>query len=220
VNLLTIRLNDQENSVLNEVRRFIKQYEQLITEPEICRPNYGNGLFRYHGLYKELFDFLARHQTNGADNSIYINLLTHRITMHGEELAMSATQIATYMLILHQTFCTHHCGLIKVGHHHPLSETEVTRLSKTFYTMCSLFRDIQFMKGHTYLDEVNNIRSYIARIRTLITNHLDPEYINYYLPKDSLLKDMYQVTIDPSRVFIKDATGEYAFIKYPLWKKL
>lgn len=220
MNLLTIRLEDEENSVLNEVRRFIKQYEQFITEPEICRPNYRNSFFRYHGLYKELFDFLARYQTNGAEHSIYIDLITHRIKMRGEDIAMSATQIATYLLILHQTFCTHHGGLIKAGQHHPLSQKEVTRLTHTFQTMCSLFRDINLKKGHTYLDEVNNIRSYIARIRTLITNQIDPDDINYYLPKDSLHKDMYQVTIDPSRIYIKDATGEYEFVKYPLWKKL
>lgn len=34
INLLTIRLDDQPNSVLNEIRGFLDSYETLITEPE------------------------------------------------------------------------------------------------------------------------------------------------------------------------------------------
>lgn len=220
VNHLTIRLEDETNSVLNEVRRFIQQYEKYITEPEMCCPKAGKGLFRYHGLYKELFDFLARHKSNGVENSIEIDLTKHRIKMRGEEVPMSGTQLATYILILHQTFCTHHGGLIKAGQHRPLSENEVQRLTKTFNMMCNLFRDAPIEKAHNYLDEVNNIRSYIARIRTIITNIIDSEDLNYYLPKDSLHKDMYQITIDPSRIRIMDATSEYEFTKYPLWKTI
>lgn len=220
LNMLTIRLEDETNSVLNEVRRFIQQYEKHITEPEICCPKVGMGLFRYHGLYKELFDYLARHKSNGVENSIIIDLTKHRITMRGEEVPMSGTQLATYMLILHQTFCTHHGGLIKAGQHRPLSETEVQRLTRTFNTMCNIFRDTPIDKAHNYLDEVNNIRSYIARIRTVITNVIDSDDLNYYLPKDSLHKDMYQITIDPSHIHIKDAISEYEFTKYPLWKKI
>ena len=86
--------------------------------------------------------------------------------------------------------------------------------------MCNIFRDTPIDKAHNYLDEVNNIRSYIARIRTIITNVIDSDALNYYLPKDSLHKDMYQITIDPSHIHIKDATSEYEFTKYPLWKKI
>ena len=220
VNLLAIRLDDEPNSVLNEVRRLIDQYEEYITEPEFHRPQRAKGRFRYHGLYKQLFDFLARHRTNGEDNSILIDVPTHRIWMRGEAIQLSSMQLATYMLILHQSFCTHHGGLVKVGQHHPLSNSEIQRLTKAFQTIFNLFRDVPVAQDHGYLEEVNNIRSYIARIRTIISNHIDSEDVSYYLPKDSLHKDMYHISLDPSRIRVRDSLVEYDFCQYPIWKKL
>jgi uncharacterized tellurite resistance protein B-like protein len=219
LNLLTIRLDDEENSVFHEVRRFIDQYEQYITEPEICRTSKGKGRFRYYGLYKQLFDFLVRNRTDSSHQAILIDITTRRIWMHGEEIPLSATQLATYLLILHQTFCTHHAGLVKARHHYPLSQTEVERLTFAFRTIYSLFRENPISNQHTYLDEVNNIRTYIARIRMIITNSIDSDDVTYYLPKDSIHKDMYHVTLDPSRITLRDSNGEYEFVRYPLWMK-
>ena len=53
VNMLTIRLNNEPNSVLHEVRHLVDCYENLITEPEFHRPKRGKGLFRYHGLFAD-----------------------------------------------------------------------------------------------------------------------------------------------------------------------
>ena len=220
INFLTIRLDDEPDSVLNEVRRFLDAYETYITDPEYHRPKRGKTLFRYHGFYKQLFDFLARHHTNGEDNRILIDIPARRIWMRGTEIPISATHLATYVFILHQSFCTHHGGLIKAGQHHPLSEKEVIRLGNTYHAICKLFRDVFLGCERSYLEDVPNIRGYIARIRTIITHHIDEQDLNYYYPKDSADKSMYLVTIDPTKIFIRDTYGECMFVDYEFWKTI
>lgn len=220
MNFLTIRLDDEPDCVLNEVRRFIDQYESLITEPEYQLPKRSKGLFRYHGFYKQLFDFLARQHTNGEENSIVIDLRVRRIWMRGVEVQMSATHLATYVFLLHQSLCTHYGGLIKAGQHHPLSEKDVARLGKTYHAICNLFRDVPITDTRSYLEDVSNIRGYIARLRTTIEHCIDSEDINHYYPKDSSDKSMYYVAINPSYVRLRYAGGECLFMDYPLWKQL
>ena len=220
MNLLTIRLDDEPNCVLNEVRRFLDQYESLITEPEYQLPKRGKGLFRYHGFYKQLFDFLARQHTNGEENTILIDFVSRRIWMRGREVQMSATHLATYVFLLHQSLCTHYGGLIKAGEHHPLSDREVERLGKTYRAICNLFRELPISCARSYLEDVPNIRGYIARLRTAIEHVMDSQDIDYYYPKDSSDKSMYRVAINPSCVRIKHSAGECLFTDYPLWKQL
>lgn len=220
MNLLTIRLDDEPNCVLNEVRRFLDQYESLITEPEYQLPKRGKGLFRYHGFYKQLFDFLARQHTNGEENTILIDFVSRRIWMRGREVQMSATHLATYVFLLHQSLCTHYGGLIKAGEHHPLSEKDVERLGRTYHAICDLFRDFPISDARSYLEDVPNIRGYIARLRTTIEHVMDGDDLDYYYPKDSSDKSMYRVAINPSCVRIKHSAGECIFTDYPFWKVL
>ena len=220
VNFLTIRLEDEPNCVLNEVRRFLDQYETFITEPEYHRPKRGKGLFRYHGFYKQLFDFLARQHSNKEEMNILIDIPARRIWLRGVEMAMSATQLATYVFILHQTCCTHHGGLIKAGQHHPLSEKDIQRLGQAYRAICNLFRDTPIACERSYIDDVPNIRGYIARIRTMIENQIDTQDMDYYYPKDSADKSMYRVAINPCFVKIRHAGGECLFTDFPLWKQL
>ena len=218
VNFLTIRLEDEPNAVLNEVRSFLDQYETFITEPEYQRPHRGRSLFRYHGFYKQLFDFLARHHTDGEANRILIDIPARRIWMRGIEVPMSATHLATYMLILHQSLCTHYGGLIKAGQHHPLSEKDVERLGKVYHQICNLFREVPMTDERSYLLDVPNIRGYIARLRTTIEHYIDVQDVDYYYPKDSADKSMYQILIDAANVRVRDTYGEYLFAEYTLWK--
>lgn len=220
INFLTIRLDDETDCVLNEVRRFIDHYESLITEPEYQLPKRGKGLFRYHGFYKQLFDFLARQHTNGEENTILIDLSARRIWMRGVEVQMSATHLATYVFLLHQSLCTHYGGLIKAGQHHPLSEKDIVRLGKTYHAICNLFRDTPIADARSYMEDVPNIRGYIARLRTTIEHIVDNVDLDYYYPKDSLDKSMYRVGINPSCVRLKHSTGECLFTDYPMWKDL
>ena len=220
MNFLTIRLDDEPNCVLNEVRRFLDQYESLITEPEYQLPKRGKGLFRYHGFYKQLFDFLARQHTNGEENTILIDFVSRRIWMRGREVQMSATHLATYVFLLHQSLCTHYGGLIKAGQHHPLSEKDVERLGRTYHAICDLFRDFPISDARSYLEDVPNIRGYIARLRTTIEHVMDGDDLDYYYPKDSPDKSMYRVAINPSCVRIKHSAGECLFTDYPFWKVL
>lgn len=220
MNLLTIRLDDEPNCVLNEVRRFLDQYESLITEPEYQLPKRGKGLFRYHGFYKQLFNFLARQHTNGEENTILIDFVSRRIWMRGREVQMSATHLATYVFLLHQSLCTHYGGLIKAGEHHPLSAKDVERLGRTYHAICDLFRDFPISDARSYLEDVPNIRGYIARLRTTIEHVMDGDDLDYYYPKDSSDKSMYRVAINPSCVRIKHSAGECLFTDYPFWKVL
>lgn len=220
MNLMTIRLDDEENAVLKEVQRFIAEYEKYITEHEYYRPLKGKKLFRYQGFNKQLFDFLMRRQTNGLDNSIVVDVPSRRIWMRGIEIQMSATLLATYVFVLHQTLCTSVGGLMKVRMHYPLSDKDLARLAKTYHLICNLFRDVPVNEERQYMDDVNNVRGYIARLRTIIAHHFDDQDINYYYPKNAANKMLYQVCIDADKVRIRDSYGEYAFTEYPLWKTL
>lgn len=220
VNFLTIRLENETNSVINEIRRFLDEYELYITEPEYHRPMRGKNMFKYHGFYKHLFDFLARQHTNGEENSILIDIPARRIWMRGIEIQMSGTQLATYVFILHQTFCTHYGGLVKAGQHNPLSHRDVERLGKVYHAICNLFRETPITEKRSYMDDVTNIRGYIARIRTAVSHHIDVQDVSYYYPKDSADKSMYQITIDPTKVRIKDSYGEYLFTDFNLWESI
>ena len=134
-----------------------------------------------------MFDFLARHHTNEEENRILIDLPARRIWMRGVEVQMSATQLATYVFILHQTYCTHHGGLVKAGQHYPLSEKDVQRLGNTYHAICNLFRETPIAEARSYLEDVQNIRGYIARIRTAIAHHIDDQgdmmFVDYPLWK-------------------------------------
>lgn len=220
INFLTIRLEDEPDCVLNEVRRFLDAYETYITEPEYHRPKRGKTLFRYHGFYKQLFDFLARHHTNGEENRILIDIPARRIWMRGIEVQMSATQLATYMFILHQSCCTHYGGLIKAGQHNPLSDKDVLRLGHTYHAICNLFRDTPIAEERSYLEDISNIRGYIARIRTAIAHHVDEQDIRFYIPHDTTDKSRYHIAIERSKVKIRTSSGEMPFEEFPLWKTL
>lgn len=220
MNLLTIRLDNEENAVLHELRRFIHTYEQYITDREDYRPLRDKNCFRYHGFHKQLFDFLVRSQTDGVDNSILIDLPSRRIWMRGIQVPMSATLLATYIFILHQTLCTHVGGLMKVRMHHPLSEAHLQRLATTYHLICNLFRDTPVDAERLYMDDVNNIRGYIARLRTIIAHHIDDQDIHFYYPKNAANKMLYQVCIDSAKVHLRDTQGEYLFTDYPLWKTI
>lgn len=220
MNLMTIRLEDEENAVLNEVRRFVDEYEKYINEREYYRPLRGKNVFRYCGFHKQLFDFLVRPQTNGLDNSIKIDVAARRIWMRGMEIPMSATQLATYVFVLHQTLCTSVGGLMKVRLHYPLSDKDLARLGKTYHVICNLFRDAPVSDERQYMEDVNNVRGYIARLRTIIAHHFNDQDINYYYPKNAANKMLYQICIDADKVHIRDTYGEYLFVDYPLWKQL
>lgn len=220
VNFLTIRLEDEPDSVLNEVRRFLDEYETFISEPEYHRPKRGKNLFHYHGFYKQFFDFLARQHTNGEENRIVIDIPARRIWMRGVEVQMSATQLATYIFILHQSCCTHHGGLVKGGQHHPLSEKDVQRLGRTYHAICNLFRDTPITEERSYLEDVPNIRGYIARIRTAIAHHIDDQDIQFYTPQDTSDKSRYYIAIDPTKITLRISSGEIPFMDYPFWKTL
>ena len=220
INFLTIRLENEPDCVLNEVRRFLDEYETYITETEYHHPKRGKALFHYHGFYKQLFDFLARHHTNGEENRILIDIPARRIWMRGIEVQMSATQLATYMFILYQSCCTHYGGLIKAGQHNPLSEKDVKRLGSTYHAICNLFRDTPITDERSYIEDIPNIRGYIARIRTAIAHHIDDQDIRFYMPQDTDDKSRYHIAIECDKITLRTASGDVPFEEYPLWKTL
>lgn len=220
MNLLTIRLDDEDNAVFLEVQRLINIYQSYISQPELYRPLISSNCFRYHGFHKQLFDFLVRPQTNGVDNSIYIDVPARRIWMRGIQIPLTAIQLATYVFLLHQTLCTPVGGLMKVRLHYPLSQHDLQRLGKAYHVISNLFRDTPIEQERDYMEDVNNVRGYIARLRTIISHHIDGQDINYYYPKNALNKMLYQVNIDPDKVTIHDSHGEYLFTHYPLWKTI
>ena len=81
-------------------------------------------------------------------------------------------------------------------------------------------REIPITDRRSYLEDVPNIRGYIARIRTAIEHSIDAQDIGYYYPKDSSDKSMYHIAINPSSVRLRYSGGECLFVDYPLWKQL
>ena len=109
---------------------------------------------------------------------------------------------------------------MKAGQHNPLSHRDVERLGKVYHAICNLFRETPITEKRSYMDDVTNIRGYIARIRTAVSHHIDVQDVSYYYPKDSADKSMYQITIDPTKVRIKDSYGECLFTDFKLWESI
>lgn len=219
-NFLTIRLDNETNSVLSELKRFLDKYDCLITQPEYHKPVLGKQLFRYHGFYKQLFNFLARKDTDSFENKILIDITARRIWMRGIEIPMSSTQLATYVFILHQTLCTRYGGLLKVGQHHPLPEKELHRLGSTYYAICNLFRDTQHISGRAYTEELPNIRAYLARIRMLVDRYIPQIHVKKFYPIDACDKTKCYIPIEEENVFLHSMVGDIPFKEYPLWETL
>ena len=93
-------------------------------------------------------------------------------------------------------------------------------MGNTYRAICKLFREMSTGDTRSYLEDVPNIRGYIARLRTTIEHVIDMGDVDYYYPKDSSDKSMYRIAINPSCVRMKHANGECLFVDYPLWKQL
>jgi hypothetical protein len=71
-----------------------------------------------------------------------------------------------------------------------------------------------------YLDDVPNIRGYIARLRTIIAHHIDDHDLGFYMPQDTTDKSRYYIAIERDKITIRTAAGEMPFEEFPLWKRL
>lgn len=199
---LKIRLDTNENNcVLEEVRRFLNAYQEIITEPEYYRPDRNRDYFKYFGFYKMLFDFMARIEVAGQEIDIHINLTRRTITMQGNEVPLSETELAIYLLILHQTICTHRGGLVKIGRNRTITERENNEITRTIHTIMRFCRDEPYTQQ--YRNDFDTIRTYISRITRKINDSVRRQDRGHYLPEIDSTNNIYHIPINEQRVYIR-----------------
>ena len=217
---LKIRLEvEEENCVLEEMRRFLSKYQDILTEPEYYRPDRRKDYFKYFGFYKTLFDFFTRIETDGIDNEVVINPSARRITMQGQEIPMSGTELATYILILWQSLISKHEGLLKITRNNKgISDKDNLEITQIYSHILRYCRDEPYTQ--TYQNDFSNIKSYVSRIRKKIQDKVRSRDVGHYLPQDD--EDLYKITINPENLFVEENgerkhLSESEFFKsYPL----
>lgn len=215
---LKIRLNTEEvNCVLEEMRRFLSRYQDILTEPEYYRPDRRKDIFKYFGFYKTLFDFLSRIESNGEDTAIVINPTARTISMQGIDIPMSGTELATYMLILWETLYSKHEGLLKITrlnkeNFKEKDDRDITRLYTYILRYC---RDEPYTQ--TYQTDFSNIKSYVSRIRKKIQEKIRARDVGHYLPQDN--ENCYKITINPDNIFIIEDNNKIHLSQSQLFTK-
>lgn len=200
---LVIRLDETEKDViLKEVRYFLEQYQEIITEPEYYRPDRRRNYFKYFGFYKMLFDFMSRME---AEPKIEIELKNKKIWMSGHEVKLSETQLAAYLLILYQTHFTRHRGLLRFeGKRKPVkwddkSYKDITESYRTIFTKIRSNGESKLR----YIDENSNIPSYITRINSKITENLKGKVKKMDIFMPIIGDDKYIISFEPANIFVK-----------------
>lgn len=220
---LRIRMDD---SKLEEVRRFIQDYDSILTHRESVRPQMADDYFRYYGFYKVLFDFVSQSE-NGklTTKEVVINPLNCTIDFAGYVVKLSPMYMATYALILQQSIKGH--GLprfTKKDSENPANQMffdELTAIFKKIYHTFT-FRD-SLPKDWTFKTNIRNIAAYVSHINaTIKAAHLRDEArclitqqthdgISYYevnicVDDVSVLKRKYDSTDNTAQVQLREYT--------------
>lgn len=207
---LTIKLDqEKENCVTAEIRNFLEGYQDLLTEPEYYRPDRRKNFFKYFGFYKTIFDFLSRAEIENTENRIEIDIVGRTIKMRGILIKLTPSQLATYVLILHQSILGKQEGLPKLGVRTTLSAAAEKRINAAYKPIFNRLSDIG--AAHTFSDEDEDLRIHISRIRAELKRRLPAADLNYFHPGDTPDKRFYKITINPDDVYIicpkSDANG-------------
>jgi len=217
---LTIRLDAVENSVSKEIRAFLERYQDLLTEPEYYRPDRRRNFFKYFGFYKTVFDFLSRAEKEGVNNTIEIDVLARTVRMRDVELNLTPIQLATYVLILHQSLMDHQDGLPKLGRNMKLSEEKSRRLNLRYreifrsLTDRDLYDDSKRSAQEAVADNFKNFNTYISHIRAELKRKLPAADLNYFMPNDTADNTHYKITIDPDKVTVIKGSARTPFCDY------
>lgn len=218
---LRIRLDD---TAYKEVSTFVRDYANYITEHESTRPHKQKDYFKYFGFYKALFDFLTRveHDKKGkahiAEEKLVVNLSRRKLCIHGTEINLSATHLTLYMLILQQM--VKHGGLRKIDAKFSLSkearDKKCKELTDSWNTISRLFNEADNYH-FDYEANINNVRTYITRVKnTILKTHI-PEKEHLYPKKvQEGNRILYTIDYPLDHIFIK--VGEKLISVTEYWK--
>ena len=197
-----------DTSVLEEIQLFLSQYQNIITEPEYYRPERSRELFKYFGFYKTLFDFFTRIDFSGLIKpEIRINIRKRQIWMQGTEIGLSDTELAVYILILHQSLCTNREELPKNGRNNGITDKQNKEITAVYKKIRRAL--IENDNYNTTYKNDRNIRTYISRIREKIRRTLRGQFSRTYLHEEG-----YFVRISPQIVNV-EVNGELMpFVEY------
>lgn len=202
---LRIRIDD---SKLEEVRRFIQDYDSILTHRESVRPQMADDYFRYYGFYKVLFDFVSQSE-NGklTTKEVVINPLNCTIDFAGYVVKLSPMYMATYALILQQSIKGH--GLprfTKKDSENPANQPffdELTAIFKKIYNTFT-FRD-NLPEAWNFKSNIRNIAAYVSHINAAIkAAHLRDESRCLITQQTHDGINYYGVNICVDDVFVKN----------------
>ena len=205
---LRIRLDD---SKLEEVKKFICDYDRIITLRECVRANIADDNFRYYGFYKVLFDFLS-HSENGKllDKDVVFNPKRRTVWLEGKEVKMSPMHISLYAMILQQSIHGHGIPRFSEGDRNNVAfKVYCNDLTKTFRKIYRSFTPGDDLDPEwQFEDHVRNIAGYVSRIiSTLKKAHLHNE--GRFIPYQHVMQDgmsYYTTNISVEDVYIINDT--------------
>ena len=203
---LRIRIDDYK---LEEVRRFIQDYDSILTHRESVRPQIADNYFRYYGFYKVLFDFISQSE-NGKliTKDVLISPLDRTITFAGYDVKFSPMYIATYTIILQQSIKGH--GLPRF----PEKDSKKTDYQPLFDELTIAFKKIyrnftareELSEDWNFRNNTRNIAACVSHINAAIKRaHLRDE--SRCLIKQERCQDgmsYYTVNISVDDVFVKN----------------
>ena len=217
---LRIRLDD---TVLNEIKQFIADYSQIVTDREVVRPNVQNNYFKYFGFYKALFDFLS--QADGSilmDRKLILDLPRQSLWICGREIKLSPTQLTTYILILQQSIRGYGLRIYRTEAQKTQDKKrcdELTAKYRKIYASFDTKSDVQ--NRWQFVENTKNIAIYVARIKQKLREEipLSPEV---YIPHQKNIEngiEYYATNVNIDNVYVRTAGKEECLLKdYRPWK--
>ena len=196
---LRIRIDD---TVTEEVSRFISDYSKFITDCEMVRPRLQENYFKYFGFYQALFDFITQADgLNLLERRMIIDLPHKSLWVAGREIRLSPTHLATYILMLLQSINGYGLPHIRtssqVESHAALCE-ELTRKYRKIYSSLSS------SSTNWHLTKTRSIEAYMAHIKQKLRENLhhSPEI---YLPDHKTMDGMmyFCTNVSPDNVYVR-----------------
>lgn len=196
---LRIRIDD---TVTEEVSRFISDYSKFITDCEMVRPRLQENYFKYFGFYQALFDFIT--QADGIDlleRRVIIDLPHKSLWVAGREIRLSPTHLATYILMLVQSIngygLPHFRTSSQVESHAALCEDLTRKYRKVYASLSSA-------PTSWHIAKTRSIAAYMAHIKQKLREQV-PVSPDTYVPDNKIIDSMdyYCTRVSIDNVYVR-----------------
>lgn len=213
MNFLRIRIDD---TTMDEVKRFIADYNEFLTHREYVAPQVEGDQLKYYGFYRALFDFLTTTNSKGSlmEDQVVIDLSHSSLHIGDNEVRLSPTQLAVYILILQQS-------ILGYGLPHLRTEADVQNNEALCQALTARFRSILSSLGAPneewqFASNTRNIAAYVSHIRQKLREHIHyaPDvYLPYQIKRDG--QDYYTTKVTLDKVYVRVTGSEDKLLR--LW---